>query len=288
METDAADCHLDATCYPEWSSSAAGVARIFFETGAGSSFCSGTLLNNRQQDFIPYFLTAAHCVGTEEEARSVTAFWLYQTQTCNGELPDFQSVPRTEGARLLSTTGFRELRDPEGDMTLLRLEGDLPDGVMFQGWDAASQPIGAQVTGIHHPGSDDWGFFKRISFGQIIPDPGFGVSDDVYATVSYPVGQGYTEGGSSGSALFSSPGTVVGTLSFGKGAPDNACRIGSPLLDGYTHFSVFYPHIRQFIDSSGGERAPLLGRNTRSPPTSLSSDKRVDVLNRLLQAATRA
>ena len=258
VETDAADCHLDATCYPEWSSSAAGVVRIFFETGAGSSFCSGTLLNNRQQDFIPYFLTAAHCVGTEEEARSVTAFWLYQTQTCNGELPDFQSVPRTEGARLLSTTGFRELRDPEGDMTLLRLEGDLPDGVMFQGWDAASQPIGAQVTGIHHPGSDDWGFFKRISFGQIIPDPGFGVSDDVYATVSYPVGQGYTEGGSSGSALFSSPGTVVGTLSFGKGAPDNACRIGSPLLDGYTHFSVFYPHIRQFIDSSGGERAPLL------------------------------
>ena len=38
---------------------------------------------------------------------------------------------------------------------------------MFQGWDAASQPIGAQVAGIHHPGSDDWGFFKRISFGQI-------------------------------------------------------------------------------------------------------------------------
>ncbi len=258
VETDAADCHLDATCYPKWSSSATGVARIFFETSEGSFVCSGTLLNNRQQDFIPYFLTAAHCVGTEEEARSVTAFWLYQTQTCNGELPDFQSVPRTEGARLLSTTGFRELRDPQGDMTLLRLEGDLPDGVMFQGWDAASQPIGAQVTGIHHPGSDDWGFFKRISFGQIIPDPDSETSADVYATVSYPVGQGYTEGGSSGSALFSSPGTVAGTLSFGKGAPDNACRIGSPLLDGYTHFSVFYPHIRQFIDSSDGARAPLL------------------------------
>ena len=187
-----------------------------FETGAGSSFCSGTLLNNRQQDLTPYFLTAAHCVGTEEEARSVTAFWLYQTQTCNGELPDFQSVPRTEGASLLSTTGFRELRDPEGDMTLLRLEGDLPDGVMFQGWDADPQPIGAQVTGIHHPGNDDWGFFKRISFGQIIPDPSFEVSEDTYAIVSYPGGQGYTEGGSSGSALFSSTGTVVGALSGGR------------------------------------------------------------------------
>ena len=258
VETDTEDCHLDVTCYPKWSSSATGVARIFFETSGGSFVCSGTLLNNRQQDFTPYFLTAAHCVGTEEEARSVTASWLYQTQTCNGDLPDFQSVPRTEGARLLSTTGFREPGDPEGDMTLLRLEGDLPDGVMFQGWDADPQPIGAQVTGIHHPGSD-WGFFKRISFGQIIPDPASRISADVYAFVSNT--QGYTQPGSSGSALFNNPRTVVGALSFGRGEAaekENACRTGRRTLAGYTHFSVFYPHIRQFIDSSGGERAPLL------------------------------
>ena len=261
VETDTVDCHLDATCYTEWSSSAAGVAHIRFETSGGSSICSGTLLNNRQQDLTPYFLTAAHCVGTEEEARSVTAFWLYQTQTCNGELPDFQSVPHTEGARLLSTLGGGTIEgraSPDGDMTLLRLEGDLPDGVMFQGWDADPQPIGAQVTGIHHPRSD-WGFFKRISFGQIIPDPASRISADVYAFVSNT--QGYTEPGSSGSALFSSPGTVVGAASFirGRGAEaENACRTGSARHGGYTHFSVFYPHIRQFIDSSGGARAPLL------------------------------
>ena len=247
VETDAADCHLDATCYPEWSSSATGVALIVIETSEGGSRgCSGTLLNNRRQDLTPYFLTAAHCVDTEEEARSVIAHWSYQTQTCNGELPDFQSVPRTEGASLLSTTGSRELLDPEGDMTLLRLEGDLPDGVMFQGWDASPQPFGTQVAGIHHPGNRDWGFFKRISFGQIIPDPGFGTSDDVYTIVSWPPGQGYTGPGSSGSALFSSPGTVVGTLSFGD-IVENACPT-RPLLDAYTNFSVFYPRIRQFID----------------------------------------
>ena len=254
VETDAADCHLDATCYPEWSSSATGVALIVIETSEGGSrTCSGTLLNNRRQDLTPYFLTAAHCVDTEEEARSTTAFWFYQTQTCNGELPDFQSVPYTEGARLLSTLGGGIVdgrSNPEGDMTLLRLEGDLPDDVMFQGWDADPQPIGAQVTGIHHPGSDDWGFFKRIAFGQIILDPASRISDAVYAFTSYT--QGYTEGGSSGSVLFSSPGTVVGALSFGRGEDaekENACRTGRRTLSGYTHFSVFYPHIRQFIDS---------------------------------------
>ena len=91
VETAAADCHLDATCYPEWSSSASGVALIVFETSEGSYACSGTLLNNRRQDLTPYFLTAAHCVQTEEAARSVTAFWSYQTQTCNGDLPDLRS-----------------------------------------------------------------------------------------------------------------------------------------------------------------------------------------------------
>ena len=260
VETDAEDCHLDATCYPEWSSSATGVALIFFETGASSSFCSGTLLNNLQQDLTPYFLTAAHCVGTEEAARSVTVLWLYQTQTCNGELPDFQSVPHTEGARLFSTLGGAD--HPGGDITLLRLEGDVPDGVMFQGWDAEPQPVGAQVTGIHHPGSDDWGFFKRISFGQIIPDPGFGTSDDdVYAVVSYPVGQGYTERGSSGSAIFGSPGTVVGILSGGD-IVGYACPTG-PVRDVVTHFSVFYPHVRQFIDSASSSTGTVL--STLSP-----------------------
>ena len=251
VETDAEDCHLDVTCYPEWSSSATGVAQIVIETSEGSSICSGTLLNNRQQDLTPYFLTAAHCVATEEEARSVIALWRYQTQTCDGNLPDLRSVPRTTGASLLSTLGDGPIEGsahPDGDMTLLRLEGDLPDGVMFQGWDADPQPIGAQVTGIHHPGSD-WGTFKRISFGQIIPDPASRISADVYAFTSYT--QGYTEGGSSGSALFSSPGTVVGALSFGRvndAEAENACRTGRRTLDGYTHFSVFYPHIRQFID----------------------------------------
>ena len=245
VETDAEDCHLDVTCYPEWSNSATGVALIVIETSEGGSrTCSGTLLNNRRQDLTPYFLTAAHCVDTEEEARSVIAHWSYQTQTCNGDLPDLQSVPITEGASLLSTLGGGG-RNPDGDMTLLQLEGDLPDGIVFQGWDADPQPFGTQVTGIHHPGSDDWGFFKRIAFGQIIPDPGIGTSDDVYAIVRYT--QGLIEGGSSGSALFSSPETVVGVQSFG---PQNVYDCSdAPFYSGTTHFSVFYPHIRQFIDS---------------------------------------
>ena len=250
VETDVGDCHLDATCYPEWSSSAAGAAYIVIERSGGfSATCSGTLLNNRREDSTPYFLTAAHCAATEEEARSMVAHWFYQTQTCNGDLPDLQSLPRTMGASLLSTVGG-DLLGPRGDMTLLRIAGDLPDGVMFQGWDADPPPLGAQVTGIHHPANVDWGRFKRISFGQVVPDPERVASEDVYAVVSYT--RGYTQGGSSGSALFSSPGAVVGALSFGSGSSaeaENACRSGNAFPAGYTHFSVFYPQVRMFVDS---------------------------------------
>ena len=257
VETDAEDCHLDVTCYPEWSNSATGVALIIIESNGGSAACSGTLLNNRRQDLTPYFLTAAHCVQTEEEARSVTAFWSYQTRTCNGDLPGLRSVPRTEGAGLLSVLGGAG--DPDGDITLLRLEGDLPDGTVFQGWDAAPQPVGSRITGIHHPASADWGRFKRISFGQIISESAYGTTDDTYFNVSYPVGQGYTEPGSSGSAVFSNSETVAGALSGGD-IVGYACPT-EPVVDVFTHFSAFYPHIRPFIDStlpeiSGGALAP--------------------------------
>ena len=246
VETDAEDCHLDMTCYPEWSSSATGVALIVIETNGSSSACTGTLLNNRRQDLTPYFLTAAHCVQTEQEARSVTAFWSYQTRTCNGDLPELRNVPRTEGASLLSALGGA--RHPDGDITLLQLEGDLPVGTVFQGWDAAPQPVGSRVTGIHHPASADWGRFKRISFGQIISESAYGTSDDTYFNVSYPVGQGYTEPGSSGSAVFSNSETVVGALSGGD-IVGYACPT-EPVVDYFTHFSALYPHIRPFIDST--------------------------------------
>ena len=35
---------------------------------------------------------------------------------------------------------------------------------------------------------------------------------------------------------------------------ENACRTGRRTLAGYTHFSVFYPHIRQFIDIDSPSR----------------------------------
>ena len=256
----ARNCHLDAVCYPEWSETASSVALIAFERDGSTYACSGTLLNNQREDRTPYFLTAAHCVNTRETARSVVAFWFYQTQTCNGEPPDIRSTPWTAGARLLATLGGGPIdgrAHPDGDITLLQLEGDLPYGVWFSGWDARPQPPDLQVAGIHHPGNEDFGVFKRISFGSTVPVRIRGASDDVYAVVSFT--QGFLEGGSSGSGLFTTSGKfLVGAANFIAINEENTCPIGQRA--GYTSLSAFYPHIRQFIDvppsepriSSGG------------------------------------
>ncbi len=256
VEQEAA-CHLDVTCSPEWAQTARGVGMILFEQGGSTGVCSGSLLNTRNSTFDPFFLTAAHCLKTESVARSVLSFWGFQSQTCNGPKPELRDVPRTTGgARLLSTLG--DFGEAKGDMTFLEILGELPSGVFFQGWDPTQQSFGTQVVGIHHPR----GTSKRISFGQIVPDRIFGTDADVYAMVAETNGR--TENGSSGSALFSQPGVVVGALSFGL-KTDDVCAL-SPSPAGYTQFSVIYPRISQFLENQGGPPPP-----PPDPPTVLLS-----------------
>ncbi len=250
------DCHPDVACYSEWSSSAAGVAQISFEENGASLICSGTLLNNRQQDATPYFLTAGHCVDTDEVARTVLAWWFYQRSACDAAPPDRNVETRTSGARLLATMGegligASQDPDPDGDMTLLQLTGPLPDGVVFQGWDAGPQPDDAPVTGIHHPGNRLWDSFKRIAFSRIVSN----IAGLPNSFIGARQKRGYTEGGSSGSALFSDSETVIGALSFGPATIEEAvCPVDN--YDYYASFSTIYPHIRQFIDWPSLTAAP--------------------------------
>src|SRR5439155_2658070 len=61
-------CEVDASCYPNSLNNAVG--RILFNDN-GEFVCTGTLLNDRAQDFAPYFLTANHCVSTQTIAQTV-------------------------------------------------------------------------------------------------------------------------------------------------------------------------------------------------------------------------
>jgi uncharacterized protein (TIGR03437 family) len=237
----AAPCSLDLSCFPEWSDTARAVARIVFETSGGSALCSGTLLNDIGEANRLYFLTAAHCISDQAAARSLIAFWSYQTSVCNGAPPSANSVPRTFGSTLLIAKGGEGAPDPKGDFALLLLD-DAPDNALLSGWNAGEVGAGVDVTGIHHPRGD----YKRITFGRTVQD--FGIPEQFLRVAEF---QGRTQNGSSGSGVFSEPGVLIGDLSFGpKPAPgETECDI-SPGAGGYQRLSLAYADLQPFLEGS--------------------------------------
>lgn len=251
----ALSCNIDVTCRPEYAELARAVARISFETGDGGALCSGTVLNTRSSSFVPYFMTASHCISTDAEARTVEAFFLYQSQRCNGPAPSAADVKRTLGARYIAGSSLEN-----GDFTLLRLNS-VPDGTIFAGWTADEHPVGAAVTGIHHPTGD----LKKISFGA---------RGDAIATRGRPSEnfytvlwrEGVTQGGSSGSGIFNDQGQLVGMLSGGPRPPagQTECDL-RPAFDWYGRFDVAFPQIRTILEDRSG--STNTGGGTAAPPT---------------------
>ena len=240
----AASCHLDISCYPEWAETARSVAHIVYEEDNSSYVCSGTLLRTTTSNNIPYFLTADHCVSTDTVARTVEAFWQYQTRNCNGTTPNKRDAQRTLGARYLVSEGLAR-----GDYSLIRLNS-LPTGVVFSGWNSNEVSMGETLAGIHHPRGD----YKRFSRGPRVTTNVrlAGTNPAFYYTVDYS--EGLIEGGSSGSGLFSAPGTLVGMLSSGPKTETPCVRP----YGNYGKFSDAFPLLREYLEgrNTGGTNPP--------------------------------
>jgi hypothetical protein len=242
---DPADiCHLDPNCYPEWADTMKMVAQLVFEKPDGRYVCSGALVNTREKSRRPYFLTAGHCINDEASARSVEVYWTYQTAKCGALPPSSRSdsLKSTQGANLIAWSTI-----PEGDYSLLLLK-DVPGTALFADWDMGDPAMGSALTGIHHPA----GSYKRISFGKRIGDTTVQVEGAVAPAALYLEllwEKGRVEHGSSGSPLFSSPGVIVGYLSYGQVRSDgNVCQV-EPSLAGYGRLSNAYGQLKDYFEN---------------------------------------
>ena len=142
----AATCHRDATCYPEWRDSASAVGMIVFELPEGEAACSGALIRTRSGSGLPYFLTANHCVGDDATARTVEAFWGYQSSTCGGPPIALKDAARSP----LGTRFIAGMPSTDGDFTLLLLAA-APPGAAFADWDPAELPVGVVTSLVGGP-----------------------------------------------------------------------------------------------------------------------------------------
>ena len=179
------------------------------------------LLNTANGSFLPYVLTARHCINTDKQAQNSIFYFNYESS----DSLDNHIV----GAEIVA---MKDNDDGYLDFALLKLSSSIPDdfNVYYAGWDYSDiQPVGAVC--IHHPNGD----VKKIS-----------VDTDTLRSASYRLfdtdsfwnveewESGATEVGSSGAPLFNAAHRVVGILSGG----DSDCDY--PMNDYFQKFSVCY------------------------------------------------
>lgn len=227
---DSGACNVNTIC-PEgddWRPEIRSVACII----AGGGYCSGTLLNNCNNDSIPYFLTANHCL----EAPSPPDTWVFRF---NWESP---VCDPTENAPTDHTvSGSTQLvANPGSDMLFLQLNSQPPPefDVTYSGWDATGTIPDSTVC-IHHPRGD----IKKITHdndaaAQINIDVGNGPADCWHA---FAYESGTTEPGSSGSALWNQDHRIIGQLYGGTASCSNNVD------DYYGRFDVSYPLLTQWL-----------------------------------------
>lgn len=58
------NCNKDIVCFSEWYNESEAVALVLLANG--TEHCSGSLLNNTVQDYRPFFLTAFHCIDSDQ------------------------------------------------------------------------------------------------------------------------------------------------------------------------------------------------------------------------------
>lgn len=203
-----ANCIVNGECYtsstfPAIDQVRDGIAFIVFSLPGGQYICSGGLLNDTGGTGTPYFLTANHCFSTQPAATSAEFYWDYRRSSCGAACNNPSVNNRSLGATLLASKSAT-------DFTFLRLNGTLPAGRVFLGWNTASvhNQVGMTLHRISHPQGAPQSYTQYEVDSPAGTCSGIPLGDFIYSTDTL----GATEGGSSGSPVTNSSGQVVGQL----------------------------------------------------------------------------
>ncbi|MEM1002090.1 MAG: T9SS type A sorting domain-containing protein [Bacteroidota bacterium] len=202
-------------------------------------FCSGTLINNTNNDGRPFFMTANHC-GDGQATWAFRFNWRSTNPSCgtfsnSGNGPFNQTV---SGSVLRASSS-------DSDMALVEIT-DLSffennDNLVWVGWNKSKIETPTVSFGVHHPSGDiqkvcredDEAYRNTRNFNG---NPN---------TQMWEIDQwelGVTEPGSSGSGLFNQSGELIGVLSGGSAACSGTSNNGG--FDYYGRFGVAWDFAR--------------------------------------------
>lgn len=265
-----ADCIDDIMCAlgKNWQSEAQAVVMLLVNWN--TALCSGCLVNNTNNDFKPYVLTARHCfydqnggVQTTNPATTIYRFF-YWNSNCGSGSPT--TIREITGATLRAHYAST-------DMALVELNTQPPNTwpLYFAGWDRTIAPV-QNATGIHHPKGD----VMKINYEQhqitnhdYVSSSGqffqlWRVPDFEYGTIQL---------GSSGSPLFNQNHRIVGQLSglhpnnpcsYLTGNNENICNCNNPWAD-YGRFNISWTggntsgtRLSDYLSPGSGSQPPYL------------------------------
>lgn len=212
-------CHPNLICYPEDIEPGSGVVALIIN---GTTYCTGSLVNNSSEDGTPYLLTATHCLNNDYDSRflnnrrynmvagNIVAFFNYNSPVCS---PDIRGPLQMT---LASTDSV--LISERHDISLLKFKQNPPKEYhpYYLGWNVSSA-LSPPFHGIHHPN----GGVKKVA----IEEDNLGIGSFDYPKynmepASFWVVRDWeiaaTEGGSSGSPLLDREKRIVGSLTGGE------------------------------------------------------------------------
>ncbi|MDX2248896.1 MAG: T9SS type A sorting domain-containing protein [Bacteroidia bacterium] len=210
-------CTVDVNC-PQgvgWERERDAVAMVI---SGNLRLCSGALVNNACQDLRPFYLTAFHCIDSNEDSvlsgkeLGKLNSWVFRFNY-DSPNPTPPTCRGSEPATWLSYSGAQFRAGwANSDFALVELNGSILNqttSLALAGWDRNDfAPIGG--TGIHHPKGD----VKKISVdNDTLTIQGWGSNTSAGTTHLRAIWEdGDVEGGSSGSPIFDPNHRLMGQL----------------------------------------------------------------------------
>ncbi|MBX3724877.1 MAG: trypsin-like peptidase domain-containing protein [Xanthomonadales bacterium] len=249
---DSGSCNINVACRVDQLGATFVVAknavsRMLFESGGGTFTCTGTLLNDQDTSTqIPWYFTAHHCIGNQAEASTLRTFWQYESPSCN-TVGAGANVQVGGGAQLLYSQAGT-------DAALLRLNGTVPGGTGYAGWSAAALQANTPVVAIHHPSGDAKKYSRGNHSGHTA---NVNIEGQVVASAARASWtEGTTEGGSSGSGLFTWDAASYylrgGLFGGGASCANTGQSEAAGNRDFYSRFDQVYPSIQSYLTGTGG------------------------------------
>lgn len=228
-------CIQDARCYTGLDELASAIAHMQYMSGGSGYICTGGLVLEANRTFVPYFLTANHCISTGSEAASLETYWDFRAASCGGTA-SLSGKPRVSGSTVMVTSEAT-------DMTLLRLSSGPSGSRFFLGWTSTLPAANTKLYRVSHP----LGQPLRFSTSLVTTAPGTCSSwprpDFLYQMHDV----GTTAGGSSGSPVVNGEAQIVGQLAGACGPdPQDPCNHDNRTVDG--SFASSYSLLKDFLN----------------------------------------